>query len=64
MAEPISPAIADLTAVDRQALLNLLRASQGILNSPAATRDSERALLRTFLQRAGVILERGETDGS
>jgi hypothetical protein len=74
MVTPIAPAIAlpaeqdasesHLTAADRQRLGNIVRGLQQVLDSPAATRVSERDLLRALLRRGEAVLERGETDGS
>ena len=54
----------ELTVADRQALGNVVRGLQQVVDSPAATRVSERDPLRALLRRGGAVLERGETDGS
>jgi hypothetical protein len=54
----------DLTPADRQSLQNLLRGGQQVLESSAATRESEREVLLALVRRAGLILERGETDAT
>ena len=54
----------ELTVADRQALGNVVQGLQQVLDSPAATRVTERELLRALLRRGKVILERGEANAT
>jgi hypothetical protein len=58
------PRESELTVADRQALGNVVQGLQQVVDSPAATRVTERELLRALLRRAEAILDGGAADGA